>query len=222
MRVALISDIHANLEGLKAVLGPLEQSDAIICLGDITGYYCQVNEVIELVRALGMICVRGNHDDYVLNGCGADSNEAVRFGVDYARSHIRPEHRDWLASLPLLQGIVLGNRTFLLAHGSPWRPLTDYLYPDLPAIQTLNEFDFDVIAFGQTHRRLLRNTGRPLLLNPGSVGQARDCVGRACAAMLDTTTMHVESFELPYDAGSVVALARANGAGAWAARHQTD
>jgi predicted phosphodiesterase len=106
----------------------------------------------------------------------------------------------------------------LLVHGAPWDPLEAYLYADNPRLVELEDLDFDLVAFGQTHRALVRD-GRPILLNPGSVGQSRDAVAEACAAVLDTETRTVERVRRRYDARPVIALARANGAGAWVEKH---
>jgi putative phosphoesterase len=220
MRLVFISDIHANADALAALADDLAAADQIACLGDLLGYYCQVNEVLDAVRAMNAICVLGNHDAFILHGCPPDANEAVRFGIAYADRVITPAHRAWLAALPLTWGGILGGRSMLLVHGSPWRPLADYLYADSPLLTRLDAFDYDVIAFGQTHRALVR-AGRPFLLNPGSVGQARDMQGRACALLLDTETMAVTPVAHPYDVTGVIARARHHGAGDWITKHLT-
>ncbi|MFC1461805.1 metallophosphoesterase family protein, partial [Verrucomicrobiota bacterium] len=191
MRLALISDIHANAEALGVLADVLSDADRVLCLGDLVGYYCQVNETIEAIRSLDPICVLGNHDHFLLDGCSDDEPPAVRFGIEFAAKTIAPEHRQWLASLPLVWEGVLGGRSVLMTHGSPWHPLTDYLYADNPALNELKDFDFDVITFAQTHRALERTESRPFLLNPGSVGQSRDVRAQACAMILDTDSMAV-------------------------------
>lgn len=219
MRIAFLSDIHANAEAMRVLPAVVTAADEVVCLGDCTGYYCQVNEALDIVRGLNVRGVLGNHDYFVLHGCPPGMNDAVRFGVEYARRVLSPDHRAWLASLPLVWGGAIGGRTMLLAHGSPWRPLEDYLYADNPAIHDLDRFAYDVVAFGQTHRALVRDDRAPLLLNPGSVGQSRDHPGVACALVLDTETLVVERIACPYDVGPVIALAERHGAGSWITKH---
>jgi putative phosphoesterase len=219
VRIAVIADIHANAPALGAIVDVLDSADHVVCLGDLIGYYCDVNEVIEGVRRLNATCVMGNHDWFLLHGCPDTAPDAVRFGIDYADRVIEPEHREWLAVQPLTWSGAIDSRTWLLCHGSPWRPLDDYLYEDNPQLERLREIDCDVLAFGQTHRPLLRDRGRPLLLNPGSVGQSRKAPGIACAAIVDTTAMSCELIERPYDTSTVIERALAAGAGPWITKH---
>lgn len=219
MRLALISDLHANFFALQTLTEALSTLDCVLCLGDLVGYYCQVNEVIDFVRERNALCILGNHDAFLLHGCPPTVSEAVRFGIEYADRVIDADHRRWLASLPLVWGGLCDGVTVLAAHGSPWRPLTDYLYPDHPALEALQGFDYDVIAFGQTHRPVMRTAQRPWLLNPGSVGQARHTAAVATALQLDTETMQLSWIEQVYDPEPVIQLAKRHGAGEWIDKH---
>ena len=219
MRIAIISDIHANLCALEAIGDVLRSVDKIICLGDLVGYYCEVNEVLDFIRPLHPQCLLGNHDRFLLHGCPADASAAVRFGIEYADRVIDPDHRRYLAGLPWCWWELLDERSFFLIHGSPWQPLDGYLYADNPALKKLDEFDYDVIAFGQTHRALQRIEQRPYLLNPGSVGQSRNVQACACALVLDTVTMDVRKLERRFDYHRVIDLAVRNGAGRWVTKH---
>lgn len=221
MRVAVIADVHANWEALRELAPRLREAGRVLFLGDAVGYYCQVNEVCAWLRESGAICLRGNHDHYVVHGepAGRVLPEAVRFGLDHARRVITAEHLEWLASLPLVWSGMLGGRSVLAVHGSPWDPLEEYLYADSPRLAELHTFHYDWVCFGQTHRPLLR-PGTPGLLNPGSVGQSRHRPAAACAAMLDTETNLATLEELDYESDPVVSLALAQGAGAaWIRKH---
>lgn len=215
MQIALVSDIHANLDGLVAIAETLRAADLVVCLGDYVGYYCQVNEALDFVRGLNALCIMGNHDRFLLHGCPESANDAVRFGIDYADRVIDGEHRAWLASLPWAWGGILGERSWFLVHGSPWDALGDYLYEDALRLRLLDEFNFDVIAFGQTHRPYMRSSKRPLLINPGSVGQSRHAPARVTAVCVDTESLHCQLTERCYDHRRVVEQARRCGAGDW-------
>lgn len=215
MKLAFISDIHANYEALNGLRDVLDAADRIICLGDVVGYYCQVNEVIDFLRDAKALCILGNHDDFLLRGFPADVNPAVRFGIEMADRIITPQNRAWLESLPLVWGGRLDGRAVLLAHGSPWDPISHYLYADSPLLDQLNAFAFDAIAFGQTHRLLLDANQRPHRINPGSIGQPRDMITQSSVIMLDTTTMIYQEIRRSFDPAPVIELARARGAGDW-------
>lgn len=217
MRIAVISDLHANFVALHALAADIAKADAIICLGDILGYYCEPRETIEWVQAHVNWCVRGNHDHYVLTGCPHGSPPAVRFGVEFASAHIGPTHKEWLSSLPLTKTLQLEGVSLLLVHGSPWDPLGGYLYEDNPRLNDLQTVGSEVVCFGHTHRFFLRNGHRYVHLNPGSVGQSRDkeTVGFACAAIIDTENLSVTRIVRPYNVQNVLKLAYMNGAGPW-------
>ena len=219
MRIALISDVHANLHALDALADVLDAVDRIFCLGDLIGYYCQVNEVIDRLRKWNACCLMGNHDYYLLNGCPSAAAPAVRFGIAHAERTVTAANRSWLATLPLIWSGWVDNKSFLLAHGSPWRPLNDYLYADSQQLARLDAFDCDIVAFGQTHRAFQRLNSKPRLLNPGSVGQSRDRIAQACAQLVDTHDLSVETVQRPYNPTPVIDLALANGAGEWIVKH---
>jgi putative phosphoesterase len=219
MIVVLISDIHANAVALRSLDDVLMQADVVVCLGDLIGYYCEVNEVIDTVRAYKPICVLGNHDDFLLHGYPDSAPDHVKWAVDYADGIITAENREYLSSLPLVWRGVLGGRRFLLSHGSPWRPLADYLYHGQCNITALREFDVDIIAVGQTHRPWMDKERRPFVINVGSVGQSRHIPARACGVVIDSDTLTIEAIDRHYDPTPVIQLARRWGAQEWITKH---
>lgn len=219
MKIALISDIHANYEALRLWDDVLRDADQIVCLGDVTGYYCQVNEVIDALRGYDVLCILGNHDYFVLHGCPPNANPAVRFGVDVADRMITPQNRAWLASLPAIWGGYFGGKLALLAHGSPWNPIADYLYADHPRLVALDDFACDLVAFGQTHRMLLHADAAPVRVNPGSIGQPRDEMARSSLVIWDTERMTYQPLRRSFDPDPVIRLARQQGAGDWINKH---
>lgn len=219
MKLALISDIHANFEALNTLSDILIKVDKVLCLGDLVGYYCQVNEVIDYIRELDALCILGNHDHFLLSGCPHNVPPAVKFGIEYAASVISVSNRQWLETLPLTWGGFLGDVSILLTHGSPWRPLNDYMYADSPLLEQLGQFDYNIVAFGQTHRAFQCFHQGSYWLNPGSVGQSRDRQSCACAMVVDTSTMTVEVIESMFDSDFVINLALTNGADKWITKH---
>lgn len=199
MKIVFISDIHANYDALSVLAADIKSADQVLCLGDIVGYHSQVNEVIDFLRNLpNLICVMGNHDSFLLNGCPSHLSLEVRYWIDFANNIIRSDNREWLQTLPITWGGYLDKLSFLLVHGSPWHPFTDYLYVDNPLLHQLQAFHYDIISFGQTHRALTRTETKPFLINPGSIGQSRDRKGLACALELETKTMTFRRIEQPF------------------------
>lgn len=216
MRILFIADVHGNYEALRALLAASPAFDLLVCLGDIVGYYPQVNEVATELRERNAITLRGNHDDMLLCGDIATQSEAVRFGLEAARDLLLPEHLAWLATLPPRLELELGAKNILIVHGSPWKPLDEYIYPDSPKLPEIAALPFDIIAWGHTHREVLRyEPGPRLLINPGSVGQSRSQRGRACAALVCTETFATTALAVPYDPTPVIAACAARGAGNW-------
>ena len=196
MNIMIISDVHANFSALQLFDAELKAADAVLCLGDIVGYHSEVNEVIHYLRQLPrLICIMGNHDDFLLRGCPELLSPHVKQWIDYADQVIEQDNRLWLASLPISWSGYVGNLSFMLVHGSPWRPFTDYLYADNKNLYNLDAFQYDIICFGQTHRAFIRDDKSPILLNPGSIGQSRDKKGIAFAMHIQTETKIITRLE---------------------------
>lgn len=207
MRVLIVSDIHANLTALEAVLEDAAGSyDAVWCLGDTVGYGPWPDECIARVRDLGAITVIGNHDWAALGEMDVeDFNPEARKAVTWTVAHLSQEARSWLRGLPSQPLVVEG---YTLTHGSPRDPIWEYvLYPAV-AWANFEHFTTPYCLVGHTHVPSLHLLGKGEqksvmaapkygmvmalsssargILNPGSVGQPRDNDRRAAYALLDT------------------------------------
>ena len=199
MRVALISDIHANLAALEAVLADLPAVDRILCCGDLVGYYDQPNEVCALVRDRGIACIRGNHDAYVIGAIPPNEEKRPFYRTDWTRATIAPTHLQWLESLGTEMRLDQPHHRLRIRHASPWDEET-YLYPDAESALARVQVDGgETLAVGHTHRPMHRRIGDGWLLNPGSVGQPRDWNPRASYAVLDLETGEAEQRRVGYD-----------------------
>ena len=197
MKVALLSDIHANRAALGRVEWLLSEADVTLFLGDAVGYNRDVNECLEWLQRSGATCILGNHDFWMLNGCPSRLGDVVREGVEYADRVITPENRAWLESVPLTKDFRLGGRSIFAAHGSPWEPVTDYVYPDDPRIEELWDLDRDLVVLGHTHRAMVWERDGRLIVNPGSVGQPRDHRDQSAYAIIDLDTMYARIERVP-------------------------
>jgi len=201
VRVALLSDVHANLVALEAVLAAVGPADALWVTGDTVGYGPDPSEVLALLRERGAVMVQGNHDRGVATGEGLELfHERAAVAARMHAEWLSAEERDLLASLPQVTSL----ERFTLCHGSLRDPLWEYVMDTATAAATIERSRTPFACCGHTHvpalfvrdgerTRALRpvvETAYPLdprcLLNPGSVGQPRDGDPRAAYAVLDT------------------------------------
>lgn len=215
MRVGVISDVHGNDPALAVVLTALtDQVDMIIFLGDLCGYYPFVNECAAVLDTNGFVGVLGNHDRVLLGCLSTDSQppeEYVRrYGSALGRS-LRVLSRTSLSllqSLPVSRKLSLAGVSVALFHGAPWDCLEGRVYPDYTEWDRFTHVEGDVILLGHTHYPLVKRHRGKLIVNPGSVGQARDWGGAACYAVLDVLTGHVEHRRVAFDPTRLVQDAR--------------
>ncbi|TDE18051.1 metallophosphoesterase family protein [Dyadobacter psychrotolerans] len=194
MKIALLSDIHANLPALEAVLADIEKQkpDTIYCLGDFIGYNVWPNQVIELIRKNRIASIAGNHDLKLAKLLTKQDNCSTKESSDYAYQLVGNKERNYLLTLPrhLRIEFQLENtsQNMLLVHGSP-RSINEYLLEDLPEqymIDMLQEFNANMLCFGHSHKSYHRilNSGKEAnkrlhLINTGSVGKPKDGDPRA-------------------------------------------
>ncbi|MEM1056864.1 MAG: metallophosphoesterase family protein [Bacteroidota bacterium] len=208
MRLAVLSDVHANLEALTAALDEVDRrgADAIVCLGDVVGYGPDPVPCVEIVRERCDVTVLGNHDEAVAfeRGVGYLPKDAQRIAGAH-REALSRDQLEWLRSLPLrIEGYGI-----TAAHAAPlepgaWARLSSFreLQAQFPAFQT------EVCFVGHSHRPavvsdkvgVLRvRKGHRYLIDVGSVGQPRDRDPRLAFGMFDTETFEYELVRVHYD-----------------------
>jgi putative phosphoesterase len=216
-RVAVITDIHANLPALEAVLEHIEERgvDAIYCGGDLVGYGPHPNEVCALIEDRGIPTIYGNYD-YAIGrdeedcGCAYRDQHDRELGqqsIAWTLEHTDERSKAFMRGLPFDLRFELGGRRVRLVHGSP-RKVNEYLFEDKPA-RTFERIaagaDCDVLVFGHTHQPWVREYGGVLFVNCGSVGKPKDGDPRAAFALLESegegVAARIERVE--YDAESV-------------------
>ena len=221
MLVAVLSDVHANLVALDAVLAAVPSVDEVWHLGDVVGYGPHPDEVVARLRELGAIGVRGNHDAAALGGPEIESfNVDARRAAEWTRATIADDTRAWLAAQPE----TLVREGYLLVHGSPRDPTWEYVTStpvaraSMAAMEThsgLNGHTHLPIAYIEEDGRLetmspgsgstLTFDGRRVLLNPGSVGQPRDGIPTSGWMLLDTAAGTATWRRTAYDISAVQA-----------------
>lgn len=227
MRVAVLSDIHANLVALDAVLAAAGPVDAVWHLGDVVGYGPDPNGVVRRLRDIGAIGVRGNHDAAAVGGNEIDwFNPDARRAMEWTRMALAPDAIEWLAALP-------ERRTeagIQLVHGSPRQPIWEYIVSDASARANLDRLAGTMALHGHTHVPVAWRDAEPevdlirgragetlalderrLLVNPGSVGQPRDGVPSASFLILEPEAGRATWRRIAYDIGAVQAAMRTAG-----------
>src|SRR3954453_22974711 len=208
MKIALFSDIHANLPALEACFKSIEEQepDAIYCLGDLVGYNVWPNEVINEIRKRGIPTIAGNYDQGIglmSDECGCayktdGEKEMGKISIGFTNSLVKPEERKYLRTLPahIKLEFQLNNDklNLLLVHGSP-RKINEYLFEDRDEknlLRMMEQADAHIMCFGHTHKpyhRILatedaNNSHYRHAVNIGSVGKPKDNNPNGCYVML--------------------------------------
>lgn len=226
MKIALFSDVHANLPALEAFFKDVDsrKPDTIYCLGDLVGYNIWPNEVINAIRKRNIPTIAGNYDFGIgrtSNDCGcaykADIEKANgKVSISFTNEIMKEEERAYLRTLPAHIKIEfqLNNDklNLLLVHGSP-RKINEYLFEDREeksTLRILKDADADIMCFGHTHKpyhRILTETDGDQTryrhaINLGSVGKPKDSDPRGCYVMLtldeSSTILNVESIKVEF------------------------
>lgn len=233
MKTALLSDIHGNLEALRACLAHARAQDAsaYAFLGDLVGYHADPLACLDIVReyvAAGAAVVKGNHDAAVLGGLWEEMGFVAREAIYWTRERIGPDERAFLAELPLT--IRDGDRFYV--HASAARPEAwTYITSRRQASDCLAAARSPLVFAGHVHHQTLFYEARarvhghqplvgaaiPLparwrwLAIVGAVGQARDGIPAAAYALHDAETQELRFFRVPYDCLSAARKVREAG-----------
>lgn len=221
MKILIVTDIHANLTALEAVLDDAGEIDSVWCLGDIIGYGPDPNECIEIVRELpNLECVLGNHDAAVLKKIDDNAfNQDARHVIEWTARALHPDSVSFLNNLP--EKRVFDEVT--LVHGSPRQPVWEYLLDTRTATLNFGYLETPYCFVGHTHLPVVyyldqdtrfarltipeHNTQMALaprtIVNPGSVGQPRDRDPRAAYAVYDPEQNFWEFHRVAYDVEDV-------------------
>ena len=183
MKIALFSDIHANLPAFEAFLADLDshKPDAVYCLGDLVGYNVWPNEVIAEIRKRGIATLVGNHDLKVNSPVILNAAAIEKSGKNYAYHIIDPKHINYLSTLPAHIRLEYEHLNILLVHGSP-RKVDEYILEEMDesfVLDIMQQAGADVLCGGHSHkpyhRIIAAEQGRYRhVINIGSVGKPKD------------------------------------------------
>jgi putative phosphoesterase len=201
MRVLVVADIHGNRAALEAIREPF---DVCVCLGDLVDYGPEPGACVEWVRKNAAFCVRGNHD----HGAAQDVEIRGAAGFRFLTAATRPfsvaalsrDQRRFLADLPTSRMCALGGKRFLLVHATPRDPMDEYAPAEAefwaPRLAGLN---VDYVLTGHTHQPYTLRVDGTLVVNPGSVGLARDGDPRTAYAVIDGDDVQLRRAAYPVE-----------------------
>ncbi len=215
MKYAIIADIHANLEALQAVLEDAKQQQVThyACLGDVVGYNANPKECLEVIRGMGMPCVKGNHDEMCSEDADLEGfNPHAAEAVNWTRAQLSEEERAWLRELKYFRLVA----SFSVVHATLDGPQRwGYVFDKLAAAASFTYQNTAVCFFGHTHvpvafirdsmvrggtySKFKTEPGRKYFINVGSVGQSRDGVAKATYVIYDLQEGSIELRRLDYD-----------------------
>jgi diadenosine tetraphosphatase ApaH/serine/threonine PP2A family protein phosphatase len=219
MRYLILSDLHANLQALDAVLEDAQAVgyDAVVVLGDLVGYGADPEAVIDRTLAIAPAAmIRGNHDKVC---AGLESpllfNDAARVSAEWTSTVLDPQHLQILRDLP--KGPQLVTQAIEICHGTPFDE-DHYVFDDEDASRAADAASARICLFGHTHVPAMYATAQdpvvafdgpgdelrlprdgPVLINVGSVGQPRDGDPRAAYGILDDERSSIRLRRVPYD-----------------------
>jgi predicted phosphodiesterase len=227
MKYAIIADIHANLEALQMVLEDTKTQKCThyACLGDVVGYNANPKECLDVIRDMGMPCVKGNHDEYCCSESNLEGfNPHAAEAIQWTRHQLTEEDREWLRNLKYIRLVA----SFSIVHATLDGPQRwGYVFDRLAAAASFTYQNTSVCFFGHTHvpvafirdsvvrggtfSKFKIEPGRKYFINVGSVGQSRDGVPKATYVIYNMEEGSVELRRLDYDIPKVQAKIRAAG-----------
>jgi predicted phosphodiesterase len=196
-KIAIFSDVHANLPALEAVLEDIDtwQPDTVVCLGDLVDFAPWPNETIAMIRKARILTVLGNHDERIaterptlpLPKHSMEERRARACAIEWTRNAITPQNKEYLKSLPtsLTLKFPVGprSRSILMTHAGPYS-IDEYIYEDHPENileEALSTSEVDVLVSGHTHLSYIREISNStrIVMNVGSVGRTKEKISGA-------------------------------------------
>ncbi|MGI6420252.1 MAG: metallophosphoesterase family protein [Thermoguttaceae bacterium] len=206
----ILADIHGNWPALEAVLAAEPEHDTVVFCGDVVDYGPQPVECLRWLAKNADQVVRGNHDNALAFdvdcGCMRTFRTYSFATRAWHRTLLDDAEVNFLRSMPLRNQFEWQGRVFRMAHATPQGHLSEYLEPDEWASRVTG-IDADYVLLGHTHIQGMASFGKITVVNPGSVGLARDHRGKACYAVCHDGQMELR--QVSYDAGRTAALLRA-------------
>mgnify|MGYP000480375042 CR=1 FL=1 len=212
MKIAVISDIHGNIDALVTVLEKAKNENVahLLILGDLVGYYYHPDKIMDLLSHWSFDIIKGNHEK-ILENLIVDSSLAETIRLKYGSGHqeainkLTKEQLYFLTHLPETKKVEFDQISLLMCHGSPWSN-DFYIYPDCKKeiINKCDVIDFDFVLVGHSHYPFAIRNKNSVLINPGSVGQSRQTGGKASWCVINTDNSCFQFFSTDYNTKDLV------------------
>ena len=212
MRVALLSDIHANKAALIPVLKEIRnlRIQNIIIAGDLIGYYYDIKEVLDMLESFTIFFCKGNHEvmfEDIIN-YKIDKSELIsKYGSSliFAKSELDAAQINFLTKSSHPLEVSLEGVNILVSHGAPW-DINEYIYRHNMDnfYKKFDSYKHQIFVLGNTHHQMKIEIEKKLIINPGSVGQSRKNFGYADWATLDLQTMYTEFYSTRYSTKKLI------------------
>jgi predicted phosphodiesterase len=226
-KYAILGDIHANLEALVAVLNDAQKQGCVhyACVGDLVGYNANPQECVEVIRDMGVPCVKGNHDEYASTTDTLEGlNPRAAAAILWTRQQLRETDKRWLRELRYVRAVA----SFSIVHATLDAPQSwGYVFDKLAAAASFTYQSTAVCFYGHTHvpmafirdsavhggtySRFKIEPGRKYFVNVGSVGEPRDGNLLAAYTVYDLSEGTIELRRVSYDAARTEAKVREAG-----------
>jgi len=185
VKIAIVSDIHAEPKALKRVLTDMPSVDRVLCAGDAVSEYQFCAETVQLLQHVKAQCIQGNHEMVLFSGRNAPY-------LSKCQAEFAPELLDVLATAPVSFTCEAAGARILMVHASPWKPFEEYIFPHSPRLARFAQLPYDFVILGHTHVPMVQRVSRVMVINPGSCSQPRDQDPRGSYALLDLERRAVE------------------------------
>ena len=190
MKIAVVSDIHADSKALKRVLDDMPSVDRVLCAGDAISEFQFCPETVDLLRQAGTQCIQGNHEHVLFGG----RNPGY---LRKCRAQYSPELLAILEEAPPTFELEAAGTRLLMVHATPWEPFSGYVYPNSPALPRIANLPYDFVVLGHTHIAMVEQAGAVTVVNPGSCSQPRDQDRCGSYAVLDLERREATIRRLP-------------------------
>lgn len=183
MKIAIVSDIHADAKALGRVLDDMPAVDRVLCAGDAVSEFQFCGDTVALLRQANAQCIQGNHEHVLFN-------RNPRY-LQKCRDQFAPELVATLAHAPTSFEIEAAGARVLMVHATPWEPFSGYVYPGSSHLARIATMPYDFVILGHTHIPMAERAGNVTVINPGSPSQPRGEDRRGSYAILDLETREV-------------------------------
>lgn len=205
MLLGIFSDAHGNAPATVACVREMlaRGAERLVFLGDAVGYLGRGRETMEIIEASAEVVLLGNHEAYATGLARYPSEHEPVYRTQEAARELGKEHLARIAARSPFHVLHAGHGDLLMVHGSPWDPLSGYVYQDAE-LAPFGRLPYRAVVMGHTHRPFVARSGSVLVVNCGSCGLPRDRGDLGACALLDTESLEVEIVRFPVDAGHAI------------------